>query len=402
MDIAGRAAAAAAGLGRDVVRVARRDRMLYAIALTVCLTGFAMQPYTGLRPDWDVVGRVFVKLGIVGAMAVAVLVIWRLVLARARRPKPDAGAATCSTGCGGFVTGPGLAVNAASTILIFCLYAGGFSVLKGAIAVVSPFAWDAALAELDRALHFGRLPHEWLGPLLRPLPVAVLNVGYNLWFFLLVVGWLGAAVAIRRPGLRHQYLMAFMLTWFVGGFLVACGFSSAGPCYYARIGLGDALRAADGEAARRRGGVRHLGGRDPGHALGTASPARGPARPGISAFPSMHVASATLFVLAARHLGRAAFVAAVALLGDDPARLGGARLALRGRRLRGDADRRPRLALRRPLRPGDRRRDGAGGGGVVNRASRVAISQSRACVNQAVTIPQDDPRGLYRGPPVRI
>ena len=53
------------------------------------------------------------------------------------------------------MTGPGLAVNAASTILIFCLYAGGFSVLKGAIAVVSPFAWDAALAELDRALHLG-------------------------------------------------------------------------------------------------------------------------------------------------------------------------------------------------------------------------------------------------------
>ena len=55
--------------------------------------------------------------------------------------------------------------------------------LKGAIAVVSPFAWDATLADLDRALHFGRLPHEWLWPLTRPLPLAVLNVGYNVWFF---------------------------------------------------------------------------------------------------------------------------------------------------------------------------------------------------------------------------
>ena len=70
----------------------------------------------------------------------------------------------------------------------------------------------------------------------------MLNVCYNLWFFLLVVGWLGAAVAIRATGCGTSYLMAFMLTWFVGGFLVACGFSSAGPCYYARIGLGDSTR----------------------------------------------------------------------------------------------------------------------------------------------------------------
>ena len=309
MDIAGRAAAAAAGLGRDVVRVAGRDRMLYAIALTVCLTGFAMQPYTGLRPDWEVVGRVFVKLGLVGAMAVAVLVIWRLVwlalVARSRTPAQD-----MLDWVQGFVTGPGLAVNAASTILIFCLYAGGFSVLKGAIAVISPFAWDAALAELDRALHLGRLPHEWLGPLLSPLPLAVLNVFYNLWFFLLVVGWLGAAVAIRREGLRHRYLMAFMLTWFVGGFLVACGISSAGPCYYARIGLGDVyaplmakLHAAEAEYGIWAVNTQNM--------LWDGFTGERPGSAGISAFPSMHVATATLFVLAARHLGRAVFVAAV-------------------------------------------------------------------------------------------
>ena len=212
---------------------------------------------------------------------------------------------------GRFLAGPGLAANAASTILIFCLYAGGFSVLKGAIAVVSPFAWDAALADLDRALHFGRLPHEWLPGLTRPLPLAVLNVGYNVWFFLLVGGWLGATVAVRRPGLRHQYLMAFMLTWFVGGFLVACGFSSAGPCYYARIGLGEiytplmqALHRAEADYGIWAVGTQNL--------LWDGFTGERPGSAGISAFPSMHVASATLFVLAARHFGRAAFALAAA------------------------------------------------------------------------------------------
>jgi hypothetical protein len=313
MRVAERAAAAAAGLWRDVRRTVRRDRLLYAIALTVCLTGFAMQPFTGLRPDWDVVGRVFTKLGIVGTMAVAVLLVWRLgwlaVVARSRTPARD-----MLDWVRGFLGGPGLAANAASTVVIFCLYAGGFSVLKGAIAVVSPFAWDAALSDLDRALHFGRLPHEWLGPLLRPLPLAVLNFLYNVWFFLLVVGWLGAMVAIRRQELRHRYLMAFMLTWFVGGFLVACGFSSAGPCYYARVGLGDLyaplmakLHAAEAEHGIWAVNTQNL------LWEGFTGERRGSA--GISAFPSMHVASATLFVLAARHLGRALLVAALGFWG---------------------------------------------------------------------------------------
>jgi len=309
MRITERAAAAAAGLGRDVARVSRRDRMLYAIALTVCLTGLAMQPYTRLRLDWNVFGQVFVKLGVVGAMAVAVLVVWRLVwlalVARSRTPARD-----MLDWVRGFLAGPGLAVNAASTVLIFCLYAGGFSMLKGAIAVVSPFAWDTALAEFDRALHFGRLPHEWLGPLTAPLPLAVLNFLYNLWFFLLIVGWLAAAVAIRREGLRHKYLMAFMLTWFVGGFLVACGFSSAGPCFYGRIGLGELyaplmakLHAAEAEYAIWAVNTQNV--------LWDGFTGERPGSAGISAFPSMHVATATLFVLAARHLGRALFVAAL-------------------------------------------------------------------------------------------
>ena len=182
--------------------------------------------------------------------------------------------------------------------------------LKGAIAVVSPFAWDTTLADLDRAIHFGRLPHEWLWPLTGPLPVAVLNVAYNLWFFLLVVGWLGAAVAVRRPGLRHQYLMAFMLTWAVGGFLVACGVSSAGPCYFARIGLGEAYAPlmARLDAAEAAWGIWAVETQD---LLWSGFTGSRPGSAGISAFPSMHVASATLFVLAARHLGRVAFVAAL-------------------------------------------------------------------------------------------
>jgi PAP2 superfamily len=288
----------------------RRNRALLAIAAAVCLAGFAMQPYTGLRPDWDVVRRSFGKLGLVGGLGLILILVWRLawlaLVARSRRPVRD-----MLDWARGHLGTPGLLPNAAVTVTLFVLFAAGFSVLKGAIAVVAPFRWDAALSALDRALHFGRLPHEWLEPLTRPLPVAVLNVAYNLWFFLLVVGWLATAVSVRRPGLRHQYLLAFMLTWFVGGFLVACVMSSAGPCYFDRIGLGEAyaplmarLRAV--EAAHGIWAVETQ------NLLWAGFTGARPGSAGISAFPSMHVASATLFVLAARHLGRAAFGAALA------------------------------------------------------------------------------------------
>lgn len=304
------ARAAAQAAGRSLGAAVRRDRVLLGLAAAICAAGFALQPLTGLRPDWDVVGRVFGKLGLVGAMAAVGLLVWRLAwlgfVARSRSPSRDLAA-----WIGGFLRQPGLAANAAVTVAIFCLFAGGFSVLKPAIAVVSPFRWDAALSGLDRALHLGRLPHEWLAPLTAPLPAAVLNVAYNLWFFLLVLGWLGACVAVRRPGLRHQYLLAFMVTWVVGGFLVACGLSSAGPCYFARIGLGDAYAPlmARLDAAEAAWGIWAVETQD---LLWAGHTGARPGSAGISAFPSMHVASATLFVLAARHLGRTAFVLALA------------------------------------------------------------------------------------------
>lgn len=111
--------------------------------------------------------------------------------------------------------------------------------------------------------------------------------------------------------LRHRYLLSFMLVWFLGGFLLATGVSSAGPCFYARAGLGD--RYAPLMEALARGASEA-----PVWALATQdrlwegfTGARAGSS-GISAFPSIHVATATLFVLAARRLGRAALAAALA------------------------------------------------------------------------------------------
>lgn len=304
MELAARGSAVAMGLGAAV----RRDRLLLGLAASIFMTGAALRP-EGQRPDWDLVAAALRNMGLVAVCAAAGLVAWRLawlaVVARSRAPARD-----LLGWAGRGLAAPGLAGTVASTLIVFALFAAGFAVLKGAIAVLSPFAWDAALAGLDRWLHFGGLPHEWLAPLTAPLPVALLNVAYNLWFFVVLASWVASAVAVRRQGLRRRYLLAFMLTWIVGGFFVAMGVSSAGPCYFARMGLGDDY-APLMQALARADGVHRVWALTTQDLLWEGYVGARPGSGGISAFPSMHVATATLFVLAARAFGRAALAGAV-------------------------------------------------------------------------------------------
>jgi len=190
-------------------------------------------------------------------------------------------------------------VNGLAAMMIFM---SGFSVLKGAIAVLAPFSWDETLAQLGLKLHFGRSPYEWLWWIIQsPLAVYLLNFFYNFWFVVLLATAFGSVAAARDSMLRHQFLLSFMLVWLIGGFFIALAFSSAGPCYYARLGLGDFYQPLmDALAsANRRYAVWALPTQDRlwgGYTgLSTGSV-------GISAFPSLHVATSVLFALYAKRL----------------------------------------------------------------------------------------------------
>lgn len=176
-------------------------------------------------------------------------------------------------------------------------FISAFGVLKGAIAILSPFAWDKALAHADRILHFGRAPDEWLWFIVQsPLAVRMLNIAYNFWFIVLITTVFTACITRNDTKLRHQFLLSFMLVWTLGGFLLAMGVSSAGPCFYERLGLGSdfhplmqALAAAD-----RIYPIWALSTQD---MLWNGYTGVTDGSIGISAFPSMHVAMAVLFSL---------------------------------------------------------------------------------------------------------
>lgn len=299
------------GRHRAFADAAWHDRWLYTVALSSLLAGFALKPVTGTQPDYAMI----IELGIptlflvtvFGAAILLSKLAWLAIVKRSTRPTHDLLVLISD-----FFLARGGAVNAVHTFAIYVAFASAFMAMKGAVTVLVPFSWDTTLSELDRMLHFGHLPHEWLMPLLgNPVVLKAVNIAYNLWFFVVIFSFILAASAGRNQRLRHRYLMSFMLLWIVGGFFIAAGYSSAGPCFYERAGFG-ALYTPLMEHLHTASAKYTLWALDTQDKLWAGFIGERPGSAGISAFPSMHVATATLFVLAARHMHRIVLGLAIA------------------------------------------------------------------------------------------
>jgi hypothetical protein len=100
------------------------------------------------------------------------------------------------------------------------------------------YPWDARLAEIDRRLHFGRQPWQWIARLVeRSGPIHFLDLSYMLWFPMLFGFLLWAAWSADRA-LRRRALLAAVLVWVLCGNVAAIALSSAGPCYYDSVVTG--------------------------------------------------------------------------------------------------------------------------------------------------------------------
>ena len=174
-----------------------------------------------------------------------------------------------------------------------------FTMVKGNITAFVPFSWDQTLDRLDTALHFGFRPWQILQPILGYWPITfILNFNYNLWFFVMNAFWVHYAF-FARPGVaRTRYFTAFMLTWIVGGGLMAVCFSSAGPCYFEHSASRPILTRRSWIISTVSTRSCRSGPSIPRRCCGTSALMVRPSAD-ISAMPSMHSANALLFVLAA-------------------------------------------------------------------------------------------------------
>ena len=182
-------------------------------------------------------------------------------------------------------------------LLALALFLYVFTLVKAIVGVLTPFTWDVTLDRWDTALHFGFRPWQLLQPVLGWWPVTVLlNLNYNAWFVVLNVFWAYFAFVARPGVLRTRFFLSFIGIWAVGGGMLAMGLASAGPCYFSRLGLSPDPYAP--LMAYLRDAATHA----PVWALATQDMLwslrqQGSGLGGISAMPSIHAATALLFVL---------------------------------------------------------------------------------------------------------
>ncbi|WP_245491949.1 phosphatase PAP2 family protein [Mesorhizobium sp. M7A.F.Ca.AU.001.01.1.1] len=302
-----------------------RHRLLHAMAAAALLLASAVGWHTGNMPDFGVLEEyaeyLFIAFWICGS-AFALGTLLHLALVQ-RDTEP---LHTFLKSLGRFFGDAVRIANSLNGLGAGLAFISAIGVLKGAIAILSPFAWDKALAQADRILHFGRAPHEWLWFTVQsPLALKIINIAYNFWFVVLITAVFTVCIARKDTKLRHQFLMSFMTVWTLGGFFLAMGLSSAGPCFYERLGFGNdfhALMQALATADRiypiwALNTQDMLWGGYTGATTGSV---------GISAFPSLHVAMAVLFALYATRRSRLAGVVMwlfAASLWSDPSCLAG-------------------------------------------------------------------------------
>lgn len=118
--------------------------------------------------------------------------------------------------------------------IFFCFPAlfSAFTSYKLAISKIVSFYADPYALALDRAIH-GTDPWRLLQPIFGfPMATEVLNIFYNLWFFIMFMVLSFGIFMIENQRLRSQYLTAFILSWVIIGGVFATIFSSVGPCFY--------------------------------------------------------------------------------------------------------------------------------------------------------------------------
>jgi hypothetical protein len=205
-------------------------------------------------------------------------------------------------------------------VLILQLFFSIFTSMKAMIPVIHPFSWDTTLAEWDRMLHGGVDPWALMHPLVgHPLVTTVINFLYQCWLYILYGVLVWQAFALNDQRLRLQFFLTLVATWALLGNLAATLLSSAGPVYFGRVtGLEDPFGPLMGylRAANETSPVWALEIHDRLWDTYTANTDQ--LGKGISAMPSIHVATSVLFALTtwrfSRRLGVVLWLYAVAIL----------------------------------------------------------------------------------------
>lgn len=203
------------------------------------------------------------------------------------------------------IVAPGRVSNTFHSFTANGVFFVGFLTIKKNIPVALPFAWDKTFMEWDRAVHFGVLPHELLAPLFQyPFVTFLVNVNYNLWFLVILGFFFWQGFRKEDSPLRQRYLISYLLTWLVGTCLLGTILSSAGPCFYAFVEAGPDPYAGLMSYLRAANEIYPIWAVPTQDTLWQSHLAGFGEVEGVSAMPSMHVATTILFITCAMSAGK--------------------------------------------------------------------------------------------------
>lgn len=286
-----------------VARELWRDRFFHLaiVAYVLAAAGLAL----ALGKPGNLVAFAYAPLFLRGGLTIGALVVVLIEVPRAIRAAPTRPLPQLVTQLKARIT-PRL-VAGALLFLGVSLYYGAFTGIKAMLPDLAPFNRDVWAADLDAALHGGHDPWRLLQPLLgHHLITRAIQVCYlPAWTTALCVLTALVAVSQRLEPLRARFFGTYLLAWPLLGNVVAAAGMSGGPVYYGRL-TGDADRFAPLLAYLDFSRGLPLSSVDLQQALwaGYVSGAAGLGS-GISAFPSLHVAMVTLFVLATWRIHKA-------------------------------------------------------------------------------------------------
>ena len=129
-----------------------------------------------------------------------------------------------------------------SILTVFCVtyFAATFTFMKEMIPHINPFSWDVTFAGMDRAIHGGVDPYVLLAPFFgNPFMTKLADAAYSFWFVLIYFTLYVTCADTDNPDRRNTFLFSFLLTWILGGTILAILLSSVGPVYYQAFGYGE-------------------------------------------------------------------------------------------------------------------------------------------------------------------
>jgi membrane-associated phospholipid phosphatase len=188
----------------------------------------------------------------------------------------------------------------ALTLAVAPLALSAFSAAKQAIPLLHPFNWDEWITKADLALAGGvPLAQRFQFVLGRPEITAGVDWFYHrVWTALLLALFAVSAVSPSSP-LRRRFVLSFVLVFFLVGNVFALVWSSAGPPYYAL-----AVPGAENPYSELFSYLRSVQAHSPLLSVQGQSVLWSAYRQhlegfgfGVSAMPSVHVASAMLVAL---------------------------------------------------------------------------------------------------------